>query len=83
VEFIRYPAKSIIAGIGGPFEGIEVREEEILELAQFEEIMFLVPEFSPGPTHGAGWLFYFPGFQVAATSLVTFISPCGSITVRT
>jgi hypothetical protein len=45
--------------------------------------MFLVPEFSPGPTNGAGGLFYFPGFQVAATSLVTFISPCGSVTVGT
>jgi hypothetical protein len=67
------PSQGIISrNLGSPDIG-KIGKEKILELAQLEEIMFLLTELGRFPAHLAAGTFYFTRFQVAPAPLVTLV----------
>ncbi len=75
MEFILDPADRIVLRIARAPQGIEIREEEVLELREFEEVMFLVAELRLCAADLADRVLDLAGLKVLAASLVALVAP--------
>ncbi|OPX71284.1 MAG: hypothetical protein A4E36_00118 [Methanoregulaceae archaeon PtaB.Bin009] len=75
VQVLFHPPECIVSGIQGSRKTVKVLEQELLELAQFEEVVFLIAKLGLCLAYPADRVPNFSGLEVAAASLVAFIAP--------
>jgi hypothetical protein len=75
VEFVLYPADRVVLCIAGSLQRIKVGKQEVLELREFEEVMFLIAEFGFCATDFADRVLDLTRLKVLATPLVALIPP--------
>ncbi len=76
MEFVFYPADRVILCIARAPQGVEVREQELLELRELEEVMLLVAELGFRAADLAERVLDLTRLKMLAASLVAFIPAC-------